>query len=274
MFDSLTTPSVLTNEQIVSNASAAGAIKPHQDVSDKYSFVPTLKAVDLLRADGWLPVSARQSGTRKDARQGFQKHTIRFMKNGLVFSDQERVDLVMVNSHDRGCAFHLMASVWRKICGNGLMVSTDLLNFSHKHIGFDAEAFMSSAKLIAGQAGAVADQVEGYKAIELAPNEKGIYATSVHKLVYDETEEAPIRPDQLLQERRYDDKGDDLWNVFNVAQENILKGGLRGHQRDANNRIRRVRTRPVKSIDRDIKLNRALWTLTEKMAELKLKNAN
>ena len=30
-----------------------------------------------------------------------------------------------------------------------------------------------------------------------------------------------------------------------------------------------AKTRPVKSINRDIKLNRALWTLTEEMAKLK-----
>jgi hypothetical protein len=269
MYHPTCNPSVLTNEDIVKCASAAGATQPHQDVSDKYSFVPTLQAVALLRSDGWLPVSARQSATRNDDRRGFQKHTIRFMKDGLVFSDQERVDLLMVNSHDRGCAFHLMASVWRKICGNGLMVSTDLVNFSHKHINFDADAFVNSAKLIAGHAGKVAGQVETYKAIELEPNEKGIYAAAAHQLVYEDPDEAPIRPEQLLQERRYDDRGDDLWTVYNVLQENILKGGIRGRKRGANNRIRRVTTRAVKSIDRDVRLNKALWTLTEKMAELK-----
>lgn len=35
--------------------------------------------------------------------------------------------------------------------------------------------------------------------------------------------------------------------------------------------MRRVTTRPVKSLDRDIKLNQALWVLTEKMAEFKQK---
>jgi hypothetical protein len=104
----------------------------------------------------------------------------------------------------------------------------------------------------------------------MQPNEKGIYAASVHQLVYEDPDEAPIRPDQLLQERRYDDRGDDLWTVYNVAQENILKGGIRGRKRGADNRIRRITTRPVKSIDRDVKLNKALWTLTEKMAELKV----
>lgn len=272
MFNPLTTPATLTNEQIVGCASAAGATAPHQAVSEKYSFVPTLDAVDLLRSDGWMPVSARQSATRAEDREGFQKHVIRFMKDGLAFSGQERVDLVMVNSHDRGSAFKLMASVWRQVCGNGLMVAAELASFSHKHIGFDSDDFVDSAKKIAGHAGEVAEQVEGLKVIELAPNEKGIFAAAAHQLVYEDPEQAPIRPEQLLQQHRYDDKGHDLWSVFNVTQENIIKGGVRGQKRDANNRIRRVTTRPVKSIERDVRLNKALWTLTEKMAELKASN--
>ena len=56
---------------------------------------------------------------------------IRFCKNGLDFG-QERVDMVLYNSHDLGCAFNLIASVWRKICSNGLMVSSDMFNFSSR----------------------------------------------------------------------------------------------------------------------------------------------
>jgi hypothetical protein len=33
--------------------------------------------------------------------------------------------------------------------------------------------------------------------------------------------------------------------------------------------MRRTTTRPVKALDKNIKLNQALWFLTEKMAELK-----
>lgn len=272
MLDSHNKPTTLTNKDIVQQASAAGATEPHQDVSNKYSFVSTLEAVELLRADGWLPINANQAGTRKDDRNGFQKHTIRFRKDGLVLSGQERVDLVLVNSHNRDSAFQLMASIWRKICGNGLMVSTDLVNFSHKHIGFDAEAFVHSAKMIAEHAGIVSGQVERFKGIELRPDEKKDYAAAAHKLVYADPTEAPIQPERLLQERRYDDHGNDLWTVFNVIQENILKGGIRGHKLGANNRLRKVTTRAVKSIARNIRLNKALWDLTEHIAVLAKKH--
>jgi hypothetical protein len=237
-------------------------------VSDRYSFVPTIEAVELLRSVGWLPVAAKQAGVRNDDRNGFQKHMIRFIQDGMA-ADEERIDLVLNNSHDRGCAFKLAASVWRKICENGLMVSSELYNFSHKHIGFDSQAFMDSAYKIADGAGEIAARVGDLKTIELAPNEKGVFAMAAHQLVYDDPEAAPIRPEKLLCERRYDDKGNDLWTTFNVVQENIMKGGIYGSKQGANGRVRRVKTRPVKSIDRDVKLNKALWVLTEEMAKLK-----
>ena len=109
----MTAPTPLTNDQITTLAPAAGSFGPINGVSARYSFVPTLTAVDLLRDAGWFPVFAEQSAVRKIERDGFQRHLIRFAKNGLSF-DGERVDLVLYNSHDWGCAFRLIASVWRK----------------------------------------------------------------------------------------------------------------------------------------------------------------
>jgi hypothetical protein len=53
------------------------------------------------------------------------------------------------------------------------------------------------------------------------------------------------------------------------VQENCLKGGLTALGRDKNNRPRRTTTRAVNGIDQDVRLNRALFTLASKMAELK-----
>ena len=275
----MTAPTPLTNSQIINIAPAAGSFEPIDGVSSRYSFVPTLTAVDLLRDAGWEPIHAEQSAVRVADREGYQKHMIRFAKNGLSF-DGERVDLVLFNSHDRGCAFRLIASVWRKICGNGLMVASEFANFSHRHVGFKPDDFIHSAGEIACVAGTIADRVDEMKAIEMTPDERGIFAQTALGLVYgtqSKTNEeliqaindAPIQPHQLLEERRYDDKGKDLWTLFNVVQENVMKGGLKGRKIGGNGRLRNVTTRPVKAIDRNIKLNQALWYLTERMSELK-----
>lgn len=162
-----------------------------------------------------------------------------------------------------------VASVWRLICGNGLMVASEFANFSHKHIGFSPDAFVYSASEIATAAGTIAERVDEMKVIEMTPNERGVFAQAAHGLIYDEPEKAPVEPTQLLHERRYDDKGKDLWTTFNVIQENVMRGGLKGSSRGSNGRFRRSTTRPVKALDRNIKLNQALWFLTVKMAELK-----
>jgi len=263
----------LTNDHIISLAPAAGSLTPINGVSSRYSFVPTLTAVDLLRDAGWFPVHAEQSAVRNTDREGYQRHLIRFAKHGLSF-DGERVDLVLYNSHDCGCAFKLIASVWRQICGNGLMVASEFANFSHKHIGFSPEAFIHSAGEIASAAGTIAERVDDMKIIEMTPDERGVFAQAAHGLIYDEPEQAPVQPKQLLDERRYDDKGNDLWTTFNVIQENVMRGGLKGITRGGNGRLRRTTTRPVKALDRNIKLNQALWFLTEKMAELKQAEAD
>jgi hypothetical protein len=81
--------------------------------------------------------------------------------------------------------------------------------------------------------------------------------------------DTPITAEQFLITRRVDDESNDLWTTFNVAQENAIRGGLHGTRYDANNNPHRTATREIKGIDQDVKLNRALWVLATRMAELK-----
>ena len=66
--------------------------------------------------------------------------------------------------------------------------------------------------------------------------------------------------------RREEDSGDDLWSTYNVVQENLVKGGI--DCRSANTG-RLVRTRRIRSVSADIRLNRALCALAERFADLK-----
>ena len=75
---------------------------------------------------------------------------------------------------------------------------------------------------------------------------------------------APITPDQVIQARRPEDLGHSLWTVYQRTQENLTQGGLPGRSALG----RRMRTRAIGSIDRDVSLNRALWTLAEQMRRL------
>ena len=113
-----------------------------------------------------------------------------------------------------------------------------------------------------------------WKQIQLSRAEQTIMAEAAHTVRFADSEghvDTPIRADQLLTVRRREDSSADLWNTFNNVQENVIRGGLHGREAwtPENRRPRRVTTRAVNGIDQDVKLNRALWTIAEKMAELK-----
>ena len=71
--------------------------------------------------------------------------------------------------------------------------------------------------------------------------------------------------EQIIHPRRYEDKKDDIWTTYQRVQENLIKGGLPGRTEKG----KRTTTRPVKAIDGDVKLNKALWLIAEKFRTLK-----
>ena len=255
----------LTNDQLIGLASSIGATNAYCAVSERYSFVPTITAVDFLRDSGWIPVMASQAGVRITEKKGYQKHMIRFTRPDLLVNGH-RMDLLLYNSHDRGCAFRLIGGVFRFVCSNGMVIGDKVAEYSHKHIGFSPDMFIDSALHVGEHIEKTAGVIEDWQSIKMEENEQGIFVKAAHQLIYGEPENAPIRPDQLLSFRRSADRDKkDLWTTFNTVQENVIKGGLRGRGANGN----RTRTRKVKAIDRDRKLNQALWVLTEEMAKLK-----
>lgn len=254
----------LNNDQLIRLAPSIGATSPHAGASDRYSFVPTTKAIDFMRDAGWAPVEARESNVRIEGKRGFQRHLIKFARKNLDLGDK-RLMVSLYNSHDAGSSFLLVGAVFRLVCSNGMTVSDKQLTFRHRHVGFSPDKFVNSAKFIAGGMERIGHSIEGWENVELEDPQKLAYAESAHMIAYDDPEKAPITPKQLLQPRRIADRQSDLWTTFNVVQENLIKGGVRG----VNSKGRRMKTRAVKSLERDRKLNMALWTLTEKMEELK-----
>ena len=252
----------LTHDQIITLAPAAATTNPISKASSKYSFVSTMDAIQLIESAGWVPYKADQSSVREKTNDGFQRHLIKFTRSDMLLPNaEERIDLILFNSHDCGSAFRLAMGIFRFVCANGMVVGNTNLEFSHRHINFDQDAFLSSVNAIAHNGSQIADKVDTFKHIELSPQENGIYAQAAAELISD-TPEKVVTTD-LLRARRWADRQDSsLWTTFNKVQENVMKGGVR--------RVNQKRTRKVKALDKDLKLNKALWTLTEKMAEIKM----
>ena len=109
-------------------------------------------------------------------------------------------------------------------------------------------------------------QVEQWQHLHLSPPEQEVLAEAALEL-RDSTLE--VQPRALLAPRRWEDghpdRPRDLWRTMNVTQENLMRGGVQGR----NEQGQRRRLRGVTSVDGDTRINRALWVLAERMAELK-----
>lgn len=266
-----TTLATLNNEQLLRSAPSIFATRPWHGVSERYRFVPTIDVVDMLRDRGFMPVRAQQSRSRIEGKGDFTKHLIRFrhseMMNAPAVGD-EIPELVLVNSHDRTSSYQLMAGIFRLVCTNGLVVqSADFGSIRVHHSGgqdFQQRVIDATYQIIE-EAPRTMAAIEEWKGITLTRPQQLALADAAMEIKPNDS----IRPAHLLTARRsadYTDEGGnrDLWRTANVLQENLVRGGLTG----MNATGRRVRTRPIKSVGEDIRVNRALWTLASRMAEL------
>lgn len=258
----------MTIDQIQRVAPSVFAERPYQQMSDKYRFFPTSGVVSALMDNGFVPVRAFESNTRKEDKKGFVKHVVRFRHEDMMHAaivGSEIPEIVLMNSHDGTSSYKLMCGIFRLVCSNGMVVkSASVDEVSVRHSGRDdliGQVIEGSYRVIEEAPKAIA-QVESWKAIDLKPEQQLALATAAIELRGTSLE---VSPSELLRTRRYEDKKTDLWTTMNRVQENLIRGGYQGRNTETG---LRQRVRGVKSVDGDTKLNRALWVLTERMAQM------
>ncbi|MEI6075995.1 MAG: DUF932 domain-containing protein [Verrucomicrobiota bacterium] len=256
----------LTEENLRREAPSVFASGPMAGVSPRYTFVPTARIVDGLRAQDWVPVAVEEQRIRNESRRGFQKHLLRFRRaEQMAKLDEWNVELVLLNSHDRGCAYQLHAGIYRRVCSNGLVMSEgsfEAIRFRHSKLETD-EVVRASFRLLefVPKVGELVNRfrerlLDGRESLELARH-------SV-LLRYPSLDASPVEPATLLKARRDEDVSLDLWTTLNRLQENLVRGGVSDSRRDRRGHLRSVRA--LRGIDSKVVLNKGLWGLAEQLA--------
>lgn len=261
---------VLTDVEIMQAAPSVFATRPWGQMSDKYQFIPTSDVLLKMRAEGFEPVKAQQSRCRIEGKGEFTKHLIRFRRSaapmvlGEVFPE-----VVLVNSHDGASSFQCYSGMFRLVCLNGMVTGMgNLSNYKTRHTGNVGDVIEAAYRVVEDFP-QLTERVAAWQGVQLTEPQQLAYADAALGLRW-EAGEAPITPDRLLRVRRSDDAGRSLWHTYQRTQENLVKGGLAYWQTKTapGMRPKHMHTRAVNSVSEDVKLNRALWTLTEKMGEL------
>lgn len=242
--------------------------------SDKYAHISTMQVITALEKEGYLPVKANQSRSRTEGKREFAKHCIRFRHVDAVATLDSGLfpELVLTNSHDGLSSYKLQSGLYRLVCSNGMVAGTTHQEIRVRHQGDIVSNVIEGTFEIMENSQRLIESAETMGQIMLNEPEQHLFANAVHGIYFDGSDSPlveAIKPDQFLRVRRSADRKQDLFTVFNRAQENVIRGGLTGYYRDDKGYTKRSSTREVTSIDKNNALNRALWTLAEKMQELK-----
>jgi len=250
------------NNKTVANIGLSSIVQnaKHDTLSKRYNFLDTKVVLGDMAELGWLPVKAQQKAVRKPEYEGFQLHTIMLANKSLETSSMTTLPrLTLKNGHDGKTPIEFLISLFEKVCANGLFVAShNFENMRFTHVQYNQEdlrkAITASIKNLSG----TLEVVEDMKQLTLDKPERLKFAKKAIEMTFD-GEKYSVKPEEMLYNHRLAQKEPTLWNTYNTIQEHIIRGGVRQQRSDGT----RIRSRGIGSINRNIKVNKNLWTLAE-----------
>lgn len=268
----------LSTDQLRDYAPSVFASYAHESRSERFRTIPTIKIVEALNKEGFEVVSAQQCTVRDPSRRNFTRHLLRMrhrddLENASRHSRllDTHGEIVLKNANDGSSSYELMAGAYRLLCSNGMIGWSPF--FEAVKVRHSGNLEQISRKVIEGTYAVVEEtnnllsKRDEWSQIKLDKESRLLLAQAAHIARFGDRKgevNTPIKPEQLLTVRRSGDSGNDLWTTFNVIQENALKGGLSAYNRSTE---RMTTTREVKSLDNDVRINRALWKITDHFAQ-------
>ena len=254
----------IKNEELIRQyAPAAFATEPEEGrVSGRYSFLPTTEILSILQDEGWTAWKAQQVNARKWSKD-HAKHIIRLkhedMDMGKFGVGDSFPEMLLINAHNGLGGYTLQGGIFRMICSNGMVISEEDFGKIHiRHIGFEPKQVQEASRELIMNSSRIADKIGSWQQTELSERSRKDFFADAAKLRWDNPDDGLIL--DVATPRREADKGNDLWRTFNVAQENLLRGGFR------NGTTRRM-VRPISNIQKDVNLNQQLWELASTYSE-------
>lgn len=239
-------------------------------VSSKYKAINTAEQVDQFLAAGFEVSGISRAGARSEDRKAFAKHLVRLRPANWSATPGLIPEVIVRNSFDGNSAYRIMLGIYRLVCSNGLMVGKTYAEYRVRHVGDANLQVISAAKDVLKQADAVFAQIQTWQNTRLNEVQRLVFARYAALLVAPETA-INIDFKNLLVPRRDVDTAMDLFTTMNVVQENLMRGeyGRRISYQivRANGTIANSSVRAIRSIDRNIDVNRALWDLAADFAK-------
>jgi hypothetical protein len=229
-------------------------LEPSPTVSGRYAFVSTSEVVRELSERHNMRVT-RVLGS---AVNPYGTHIVRMRASNApdMKVGDSLPEIVIRNSFDASSSFLATLGLFRLACSNGMMVHTgSVLETRLPHVGSAREKADAAIGIMLSGYQDLNDRVLRMQSRVMLASEQAEFGLRALEL----RGGAGDDPHTVLQGRRAEDNGNDLWRVFNRIQENVIRGG--GIYRSTDGRYLRVKA--VGSATRDFQLNTGLWSIAE-----------
>lgn len=231
--------------------------------SEAYNFISTRQVLEVLVKDNWQIVDARQNGSRSRD-PIFARHEITLSDPRLQMKEvgDVRPQFYLGNSHDGSTAYRMQAGLERLVCKNGMRVPEGLVQaVSIQHRGTRTiDEIVAVAQSYRENVDLISKHIVHFKGTKLSNATTEEFAKRAIALRHDDS--VTVDPSYILAIKRYEDGGSDLWNVFNRAQEWLIRGGYPVTRKTEKGDVTR-KARAIRSIVENTRINTQLWEVAE-----------
>lgn len=238
--------------------------------SKRYQQIESTDLVDYFQGKGWIHDTTSFAQPRDKTKLGFQKHVMIFEHPDLIIDDENRLQLLITNSHDGTSSIIFNIGIYRAVCANGMVVGTQFFEERLRHVGHNFYLELENIKdKIVARAPYILQTIKNMQATELTRMEVVVLAEEIAKKRFaslgDSLKQVNLR--KLITPQRIADTSRDLYTVFNILQERVIRGGIEYvkevHTKDLEGNIKvemkNNTTREIKSIDGKRKLNQMVF---------------
>lgn len=222
---------------------------PSPKVSDRYSFADSEYYLQKFIDADWTIHSARQV-----SKSEYAPHQVILRNNDIATVGDLLPQLMFTNSHNGIKKMTIDTGIYRLVCSNGLVVPTSITqSLSIKHLDLGDSTTDTIVNSFYEKVPIIMNNIDRMRNKILTDDEIDNFTYNALQIRF--TNAVGININDVVKPLRLEDNSDDLWTVFNVVQEKLIRGGIQLPSKR--------RSRPINNFVNDNNINTKLWELAE-----------
>lgn len=222
---------------------------PSPKVSDRYSFADSEYYLQKFIDADWFIHSARQV-----SKSEYAPHQVILRNNDIATVGDLLPQLIFTNSHNGIKKMTMDTGIYRLVCSNGLVVPTSITqSLSIKHLDLGDSTTDTIVNSFYEKVPIIMNNIDRMRNKILTDDEIDNFTYNALQIRF--TNAVGININDVVKPSRIEDYSDDLWTVFNVVQEKLIRGGIQLPSKR--------HSRPINNFVNDNNINTKLWELAE-----------